>query len=191
MRDTVPVSAVTSDRQLTIHRSLGADGAQAIVDLHRRVYTTEFARNEAFMTAVAKTVQDALAAGWPAAGGAVWLVRRPDGRVEGSLGLTREAESVAQLRWFVFTPALRGQGLGRRLLAELLAEARDAGLSKIELDTYTELEAAARLYLEVGFRATGDRERHDWGPAIVYRHYVLELRSQDGSQCRDPAPSPP
>ena len=180
-----------ADQELVICRDLGPDGAESIIDLHRRVYTAEFERNEAFVTAVAKTVEDALAAGWPERGGAVWLVRRPDGRVEGSLGLTREAESVAQLRWFVFTPALRGQGLGRRLLAELLAEARDAGLSKIELDTYTELEAAARLYLEVGFRATGDRERHDWGPGIVYRHYVLELRSQDGSQCRDPAPSPP
>ncbi len=170
------MSRVTPDRDLVICRELGPDGAESIVDLHRRVYTAEFERNEAFVSAVAKTVQDALAAGWPERGGAVWLMRRPDGRVDGSLGLTREAESVGQLRWFVFTPVLRGRGLGRRLLAELLEEARAAGLSQIELDTYTELEAAARLYLDVGFRATGDRERHDWGPGIVYRHYVLELR---------------
>ncbi len=161
---------------MVIHRELGPDGAQAIIDLHRRVYAGEFERNDAFMAAVAKTVQDARAAGWPENGGAVWLVRRPDGRVDGSLGLTRESDSVGQLRWFVFTPELRGQGLGRKLLGELLEEARAAGLGRIELDTYTELEAAARLYLEVGFRAVGDRERHDWGPPIVYRHYELDLR---------------
>ena len=161
---------------IVIHRELGPDGAHAIIELHRRVYATEFERNDAFVAAVAKTVQDARAAGWPENGGAVWLVRRPDGRVDGSLGLTREADSVGQLRWFVFTPELRGRGLGRKLLTELLQEARAAGLGRIELDTYTELEAAARLYLEVGFRAVGDRQRLDWGPPIVYRHYELDLR---------------
>src|SRR5262249_31667733 len=116
------MSILMPDEQLVINRDLGPDGAQAIVDLHRRVYTAEFARNEAFVAAVAKTVEDAVADGWPDHGGAVWLVRRLDGRVEGSLGLTRESESVGQLRWFVFTSELRGRGLGRQLLAELLDE---------------------------------------------------------------------
>ena len=163
------------DNEVTIRRELRPGDAQAIVDLHRRVYCPEYGRNERFVTAVAESLAGRIALGWPAAGGAVWLLER-GGRVAGSMALTVEGQGVGQVRWVVFEPSLRGKGLGRGLLDALLAFARSAGMSMLRLDTFSALEAAGHLYRQAGFRVVWERERDDWGPPITYQGYELHLR---------------
>jgi GNAT superfamily N-acetyltransferase len=160
---------------ISIKRSLGDGDADAIVALHDRVYRADWDRNDEFVAAVARSVASARAAGWPGSGGAVWLVEL-DGRLAGSLGLTDEGAGVGHVRWFVFEPELRGRGLGRSLLEELLADARAAGMQRLELETFSALSTAARLYRAAGFEVISARERDDWGPPISYQHYRLELR---------------
>jgi len=104
----------------------------------------------------------------------VWLLERAD-RVVGSLGLTVEGPGLGQIRWVVFEPALRGQGLGRSLLDELVATARTAGMHKLQLQTFADLRAAAHLYRDVGFRVVWERGREDWGAAMTYQGYELSL----------------
>lgn len=57
-----------------------------------------------------------------------------------------------------------------------MAKARADGLHRLELETFSALAAAARIYRAAGFRLQWDRERGDWGPPIVYQGYELELR---------------
>jgi hypothetical protein len=59
---------------------------------------------------------------------------------------------------------------------DLLAEARAAGMNELELDTFSALKAAARLYREAGFRVTCERETDIWGPSIVLQRYSLQIR---------------
>jgi ribosomal protein S18 acetylase RimI-like enzyme len=165
MQVTAPVS---------IRRSLRDGDGDAIVALHDRVYRAEYERNDAFVAAVAAAVDRAVVAGWPRAGGAVWLVEL-EGVVAGSVALTDEGDRVGHVRWVVFAPELRGRGLGRKLVAELIAEARSAGMARLQLDTFSALKAAAHLYRSVGFRVLDERERDDWGPTITYQHYELRL----------------
>jgi GNAT superfamily N-acetyltransferase len=160
---------------ISIRRSMGDRDAEAIVALHDLVYRAEYERNDEFVATVARKVADARAAGWPELGGAVWLVER-DGALVGSLGLTDEGDGVGWVRWFVFAPAARGHGLGRRLVAELVHTARVDGMVRLELETFSALSAAARIYRDAGFEVTWERERDDWGPTITYQHYELELR---------------
>jgi ribosomal protein S18 acetylase RimI-like enzyme len=162
--------------QVSVRRELRDGDADAIVALHDRVYRGEWRRNEAFVAAVADNVAAYRAAGWPERGGAVWLVERERGELEGSLGLTAEADGSGHVRWFVFAPALRGSGLGRRLLSELLTEARAAGMRRLELETFSDLRAAAHLYRGAGFEVVSAVDRNDWGPAISYQHYAVDLR---------------
>src|SRR5581483_12075582 len=115
---------------------MGDRDAEAIVALHDRVYRAEYDRNDEFVAAVARKVAAARAAGWPELGGAVWLVER-DGVVAGSLGLTEEGDGVGWVRWFVFAPEVRGHGLGRRLVAELVHTARVNGMARLELETFS------------------------------------------------------
>jgi ribosomal protein S18 acetylase RimI-like enzyme len=160
----------------TVRRELRDGDAAAIVELHRRVYGGEYERNEAFVAAVAENVVAQCAAGWPQESGGVWLVEL-DGTLEGCLGLTDEHDGSGHVRWFVFAPALRGSGLGRQLLFELLAEARAAGMHRLEFETFSDLRAAAHLYRDAGFEVISEVRRDDWGPTITYQHYRLDLNT--------------
>ena len=55
-------------------------------------------------------------------------------------------------------PAAQGQGVGARLLADLVAFARDAGADIITLNTQADNAPARRLYEWFGFRRTGERQ---------------------------------
>jgi ribosomal protein S18 acetylase RimI-like enzyme len=160
--------------EVLVRRELRDEDAEAIVELHRRVYGAEYQRNDAFVAAVAENVAAQRAAGWPERAGGVWLLEL-DGELEGCLGLTDEYDGTGHVRWFVFAPAVRGSGLGRRLLSELLSSARAAGMRRLELETFSELRAAAHLYRSVGFEVIGEVQRDDWGPTITYQHYALDL----------------
>lgn len=159
-----------------VRRQLRAGDPQAIVDLHERVYVAEHARNEAFVGAVAQAMHGAVAAGWPREGGGVWLIDAPTpGEVAGCLAWTREAAHLGQVRWFVLEPHLRGHGLGRRLLHELVEDARAQGVRRLELTTFSALRAAGNLYRSVGFQVRSEVQRDDWGAPIVYQHYAADL----------------
>ncbi len=168
----------TSDPEtdgVVIRRELRLGDAEAIAELHRRVYQPEFGMNDEFVAGVAAGVRDAVAGGWPESAGAVWLVER-SGELAGSLALTVEpAAGSGRVRWFVLDRSLRGHGLGGTLIGELLARARAAGLAELELETFAALSVAARIYRAAGFRVVSERERTDWGRPITYQRYELQL----------------
>jgi ribosomal protein S18 acetylase RimI-like enzyme len=160
--------------QIAIRRTLRDSDARAIAELHRRIYEPEYGLNEQFTASVQEGVEAAAAAGWPERSGAVWLVER-DGPLLGALALTDEGSGLGRVRWFALDPSLRGRGLGRSLMSELLDEARAAGLRELALETISVLTAAARIYRDAGFRVVWARERHDWGPSVTYQGYELKL----------------
>jgi ribosomal protein S18 acetylase RimI-like enzyme len=161
--------------ELLIRRSLREGDLRGIAGLHRRVYVNEFDRNEEFIAAIERNLERAVATGWPEDSGAVWLVQR-GAKLDGSLGLTHDEPGVGRVRWFALDPAVRGRRLGGELLAELVETARAAGMQRLELDTFSALTVAARIYRAAGFRLVWERERSDWGPPITYQGYELELR---------------
>ena len=156
-----------------IRRELHPGDAEAIVAMHDRLYRAEHGRNDAFVTAVADSLAKAVAGGWPAGGG-VWIVESGD-RHAGSLALTGEGDGVGKIRWVLLEPKLRGAGIGRRMLAEAIASARELGMRRLELDTFSALRAAGRMYRDAGFRVVAARERSDWGSPITYQQYALQL----------------
>ncbi len=159
---------------VVIRRELSGGDADAIVKLHDRVYAGEYGLDARFAASVAWSVQAAVERGWPAGRGAVWLVHRGAG-LEGCLALTDEGAGLGRVRWFVLAPSVRGRGLGRILFAELLDEARAAGLRRLELETFSALTVAARIYRGAGFGLRWQRRTDQWGPPILYQGYELEL----------------
>jgi RimJ/RimL family protein N-acetyltransferase len=57
-------------------------------------------------------------------------------------------------------PECRGQGVGKRLLAATLDDARRVGLERVELNVYETNARARRLYEQLGFVVEGVRRRH-------------------------------
>jgi GNAT superfamily N-acetyltransferase len=152
-----------------VRRELRRGDPEAIERLHGEIYGREHGVNATFQDDVAAALSEAFAAGWPERGG-LWAVERED-RLAGTLALCEETESVARVRWFLLDPVLRGEGLGRRLLDELIAEADDAGYELLQLDTFSRLRTAARLYRQHGFTVTSEREWTRWGPRLLLQRY--------------------
>lgn len=92
-------------------------------------------------------------------GGVFRVVVDEDGQVVGCGGLYPLRPGVVELRKMYFRPDIRGRGLGRVLLDELLGEARRRGFARIELETASNLTAAIALYERAGFVET-DGARH-------------------------------
>ena len=90
-------------------------------------------------------------------------VAEDDGQVVGRLSLARDPHSashhVADLGLMV-AASHRGRGIGRVLLEQAVAWARDAGVRKIELHVFPWNDPAIRLYERFGFRREGVRVQH-------------------------------
>jgi GNAT superfamily N-acetyltransferase len=171
-----------SDR-VQIRRELWPGDLGAIVAHHGRTYSREYGFDSAFEAMVATSVAEAGSRGWPTEREGIWIVER-HGVLAGSLGLTDDGDTGV-IRWFVLDADLRGRGLGRRLLAELLAKAREVGYERLRLETFSELRAAARLYRDVGFELVREDTRPRWGhDAITYQYYELELSPTQAEPAR-------
>jgi GNAT superfamily N-acetyltransferase len=163
----------------TIRRTVRPCDLAAVIALHERVYPPEFDLDPSFASHVKASVDKAAQRGFPRPREAAWLVER-DGRLSGSLALTDEGDDVAAVRWFVLEPDLRGQGLGSRLLADLMRTARAAGYVGIGLETFSELRSAAHLYRQHGFELVSADTGARWGREITYQRYELSLASGMG-----------
>jgi L-amino acid N-acyltransferase YncA len=74
--------------------------------------------------------------------------------------------------------AARGQGVGRRLLEELIASTEAAGIWTIEAGMFPENEGSIRLHERVGFEIVGRRKRLGKLDGVWRDVVLLERRSE-------------
>jgi ribosomal protein S18 acetylase RimI-like enzyme len=161
-----------------IRNELRPGDLEAIVAHHRRIYGEEYGVDSRFGDFVAAAVARAAERGFPSEREAIRIVEL-DGEHAGSIGLTDEGDGEAAIRWVVLSPEVRGNGLGRRLLDEMLAFAEDHGYRRVWLETFSELRAAAHLYLDRGFIVTSADTAPRWGrESITMQRYELELEDR-------------
>src|SRR5262249_51226860 len=96
-------------------------------------------------------------------------------RLVGCIAIMEAAESEAQLRWFLVDPAMRGQGLGKRLIHEAVAFSRRSAYQRIILWTVSQLTAAAHIYTSSGFRKVEEKPGRCWGINLVEEKYQFDL----------------
>ena len=106
----------------------------------------------------------------------IWIVEK-DKEVLGSIALCEVSSTEAQLRWFLLSPKLRGQGLGKRLITELLNFAKTQNYQTVSLWTVKGLEAAKSLYLSSGFTLAKEVEHVVWGSVHTEQQYNIELNT--------------
>ena len=99
-----------------------------------------------------------------------WVIEGPDGTLLGGGGIAplAGAPDVCELQKMYFLPALRGLGLGRRLVLLALAEARALGYQRCYLETTEVLREATTLYESLGFE-------HLPGPLGCTGHDACEI----------------
>lgn len=98
------------------------------------------------------------------------------GAILGSVFLVQGPQpSLAKLRMLYVEPAARREGLGRRLVAECIAFAREKGYERLELWTQDIQLSARRLFESAGFKLIAESPHHSFGHALVGETWLLHL----------------
>jgi len=105
-----------------------------------------------------------------------WTAVR-DGRVEGHITIdgSHAGTEGARLRYFIVSGALRGQGVGKRLMDTAMGFCRDAGHQQVCLWTFEGLHAARHLYEEAGFELVEQRRGTQWGVEVNEQRFELRM----------------
>jgi len=90
----------------------------------------------------------------------------------GCVALRPLAGNDCEMKRLYVQPHVRGTRIGRDLAERLCSEAREAGYSRMYLDTLPSMEAAQKLYASLGFRSTGP---YVFNPVPGARFLTLEL----------------
>jgi putative acetyltransferase len=84
-------------------------------------------------------------------GGVFYVLEEKDGSIIASYGLYLIDEQTCELRKMYLLNAYRGKGLGKLLLEDALAKARQIGFKRMTLETASVLKEAISLYKSYGF----------------------------------------
>lgn len=84
-------------------------------------------------------------------GGCIFLAMDNE-KVIGTAGIAKEHEGVYELVKMVVDPAYHGQGIGGKLLAHCIEEAKKMDAEKVFLFSNSQLVTALKMYERYGFR---------------------------------------
>jgi GNAT superfamily N-acetyltransferase len=99
------------------------------------------------------------------------------GRVEGSIAIDaiHAEKEGAHLRWFIMSDALRGRGIGHRLMNAAIDFCRNKGYKRVYLWSFEGLDAARHVYEKVGFRLVEQHRGSQWGKDVNEQRFELHL----------------
>ena len=103
-----------------------------------------------------------------------WIAER-HGTIMGSVYLMKEDADTARLRLLYVEPHARGLGLGKKLVSECTAFARQAGYKRIVLWTQSSLTAARKLYVKEGYKLTKQEPHRSFGKDLVGETWELAI----------------
>jgi [ribosomal protein S18]-alanine N-acetyltransferase len=118
---------------------------------------------------------EAVTAWWEDADVSPWLLLDPYGVPVAYGEVWDDAdEDETELARLIVDPARRRQGVGRRLVDELVAIARTAGRSSCFIRVAPHNDAALALYRAAGFRDVDDATAADWNQGQPTEYCWLE-----------------
>ena len=165
-------------------RDLGEGDADWLVAQHGRLYKRDEGFDDSFPVLVRQVLDDFVAHRDPARERA--FIAWEDGARLGSIFCARSDDpEAAKLRLFLLMPEARGKGLGRRLLAENLAFARQAGYARMVLWTHESHRAACALYAATGWRLLRSEPKISFGVPVVEQAWEIDLSTPRGKNFRD------
>lgn len=144
-----------------------------LIYLHGDLYARETGYNLEFEAYVCKTFYDFLQSYDPAKDRVFLAVYRQ--RIVGAVAILGHSRYLAQLRWLLVHPDMRGIGLGKKLVTDALAFCREKQYKQVYLLTTNQQTTAADIYLKAGFKKTDIQPQQIWGHQLYEERYDLEL----------------
>ncbi|HKA83238.1 MAG TPA: helix-turn-helix domain-containing GNAT family N-acetyltransferase [Acidimicrobiales bacterium] len=178
MRGIEDTLAPRSDRppRAYLLREPGPGDLGWMVQLNAAVYAAEYGWDQSYEALVARIVADFGEHRDPARERA-WIADL-DGEPVGCVLCVRRDDETAQLRILLVDPAVRGLGIGARLVEECIRFARAAGYRSMVLWTNDVLVSARRIYEAAGFALTDEEPHHSFGHDLVGQTWRLDLRPE-------------
>ena len=84
-----------------------------------------------------------------------WLLATYAGKAAGCGGFRRIDVNTCELQYVYVRDEFRGNRIGRLMVEQLVAKARDVGYKVMRLETTTFMKEARALYASIGFRPRG------------------------------------
>lgn len=136
-----------------------------IAQLHAMYYSASNNFGLEFEAKVARELAAFCQAFQPGRDG-IWLARSSE--IEGSVIIdgSHAHDGAAHLRWFITSDVLRGQGMGKQLLARALEFSDKCGYKAVHLWTFAGLDAARHLYESHGFKLVHESLGSQWGTVV-------------------------
>jgi DNA-binding MarR family transcriptional regulator/N-acetylglutamate synthase-like GNAT family acetyltransferase len=108
-------------------------------------------------------------------GGELWVVE-VNGKIVGSIAITKSNDTVAQLRWFVLDENYQGVGIGKKLMETAINFCHNQGYQHVFLWTVSILETARYLYKKYNFTLTEEKSNDEWnGTKLIEERWDLDL----------------
>ena len=146
-----------------------------VVELHGAYYHTHWRFGAFFEAKVARELAEFFGRYDPRRDG-FWTAS-VSGRVEGSITIdgAHAGDDGAHLRWFIMSDALRGKGVGNRLIRRALDFCRSNEYRRVYLWTFEGLHAARHLYERAGFQLVEQHRGTQWGAEVAEQRFELSL----------------
>jgi len=144
-----------------------------VISAHGSLYAEEFGWDETFEALVAEIAAEFVRKFVPERE-RCWIAEM-DGERVGSVFLVQQSKTVAKLRLLILDPKARGRGVGKRLVAACVEQARALGYKKLTLWTQSILLAARRIYADAGFKLVSTEPHHSFGVDLVGEYWELKL----------------
>ncbi len=163
---------------------IAAGYAPGLIGDVTRLHSTFYARESGFGATFEATVAEGLANFVPRLinpANQIWHVN-VGGNFAGSIAIDSEdlGGAIAHLRWFIVSDAVRGSGVGRRLLRTALDHCDQNGFAQTHLWTFQGLDAARRLYEANGFALAEEQWGSQWGTKVREQRFVRPLSVRHG-----------
>lgn len=100
------------------------------------------------------------------------LLAFQDSEAAGCVALRPLAQDISEMKRLYVRSKFRGQGVGRKLTAALIAKASGIGYKRIRLDTVPSMKAAIEMYKSLGFHSIPPY-RENPVPGTAYLEFVI------------------
>jgi len=144
-----------------------------VVQRHGALYAAEYGWDERFEALVAGIAANFINRFDPQRE-RCWIAEA-DGEPLGCVFLVQQTNATAKLRLLLVEPRARGLGLGRRLVRECIAFAREKGYRKLVLWTQANLAAARGIYKAEGFVLRSAEKHNSFGARLTGEYWELRL----------------
>lgn len=145
-----------------------------MVELHGAYYSREVSFGFEFETLVARDLAEFLGR-LDRPMNATWYALQ-NRRIAGGISIDGEdiSPGIGHMRWFIVEDAVRGSGLGKRLMDVAMAFVRNQGFRETHLWTFAGLDAARSLYEKHGFVLVEEKPGRKWGKEVLEQKFVFE-----------------